>query len=83
MVKLNRNLFMLPTGKTYIKAYIKLTSEWLNHFNNDSTFQGLSLRVVMVLPNLLLQKPYSTSKTNERTKTLESRLKLRKYPEEA
>ena len=75
MVKWKRNLFMLPTGKTG-KAYIKLTSEWLNHFNNDSTFQGMSLRVVMVLPNLLLQKPSSTSKAKEHTKTLESRLKL-------
>ena len=40
----------------------------------DTDYQGIALKVVMILPGLLLQKPSSKSKTKEHVKTLEQRL---------
>ena len=68
-----KNLFFLPSGKVG-KAFIQLTTDWLNKFNSGSSFQGIAMKVVMVLPNLLLQKPHSSSKSKEHSKILDERL---------
>ena len=73
MVKWKENIFLVPTGKAG-KTFIKLITEWLNNFNIANTFQGIAMKVVMVLPNLLLQKPSATSKAKEHSKVLEDRL---------
>ena len=73
MVCWRKNLFFLPSGKVG-KAFIKLTTDWLNKFNSGSSFQGIAMKVVMVLPNLLLQKPHSSSKSKEHSKILDERL---------
>ena len=54
---------------------IKLIIEWLKNFVVGNTFQGLSLKVVMTIPNLMLQKPSATSKAKDHSKALEERLK--------
>ena len=38
--------------------------------------EGVVLKVRMILPALLLQKPHARSKTNEHTKHMDSRLNL-------
>ena len=73
MVSWRKNLFLLPTGKAG-KTFIKLISEWIGNFNNANTFQGIAMKVVMILPNLLLQKPSAKSKAKDLSKALEERL---------
>ena len=75
MVSWRKNLFSLPTGKAG-KYFVGLISEWISHYNKSDTFQSISMKVVMILPNLLLQKPSSKSKASDHTKFLEERLKL-------
>ena len=69
-----KNLFQVPSGK-HGKDYIKLVTEWFKHFNVGNCFQGLSMKVEMILPNLLLQKPSMKSKAKDHTECLERRLK--------
>ena len=64
MMSWKKNLFLLPSGIAG-RNFIKLLSEWLGNYNNTTTFQGIALKVVSVLPNLLLQKPTPKSKTKD------------------
>ena len=70
-----KNLFLLPSGQAG-KSFIKLCTEWLNVYNNNSLYQRIAMKVVMVLPALMLQKPSRKSKTKDHVKVLEERLKL-------
>ena len=72
MVCWRKNLFFLPSVKVD-KAFVKLTTDWLNKFNSGSPFQGIAMKVVMVLPNLLPQKSHSSSKSKEHSKILDGR----------
>ena len=72
-VRWKKNLFFIPSGK-WGKEYIKLYSSWISHFNKGTTFQGIALKVAMILPNLLLQKPSATSKSREHIQSLEQRI---------
>ena len=75
MVTWKKNLFLLPTGNAG-KCFVKLISEWVGNFNSSNTFQGIAMKVVAILPNLLLQKPSAKSKAKEHTKILEQRLEM-------
>ena len=75
MVTWKKNLFMLPTGKV-AKDFIVLVTEWLRSYNTNSLFQGLAIKVVMILPSLLLQKPSATSKVKEHSRALGERLQF-------
>ena len=68
-----KKLFLVPSGRVG-KAFIKLISEWLNRFNTWSNFQGIAMNVIIILPNLLLQKPSSSSNSKEHSKVLDERL---------
>ena len=74
-IKWRKNIFLLPTGAAG-KEFIKLITEWITHFNNGDAFQGLALKVIMILPNLLLQKPSAKSKSRDHTKALGLRLAM-------
>ena len=73
--KWRKNQFLLPTGQCG-KDCIKLSTEWLNQFNNKTCFEGIALKVLMVIPNLMLQKPSARSKTKDHSERLTARLKL-------
>ena len=75
MVTWKKNLFMLPIGKV-TKDFIVLVTEWLRSYKTNSSFQGLAIKVVMILPGLLLQKPSATSKGKEHSTALGVRLQL-------
>ncbi len=62
IVTWKKNLFKLPSGKCG-REFIKLMTDWLQKYNSDSTFQCIAMKVVMILPNILLQKPSATSKS--------------------
>ena len=60
------NLFLLPTGsagKRFIREIIKLINHWLN----KSPLKDMSLKAIMVMPALLLQKPSKNSKKSKTT----------------
>ena len=75
MVTWRKNLFLLPSGNAG-KNFVRLLADWLGKYNVGSSFQGIAIKVVMILPNLLLQKPSGTSKAKEHTKVLTDRLQL-------
>ena len=73
IIKWRPNLFKLPTGRA-AKEFLSELTLWLQHFNNKTEFQGISLKVYHTLPALLLQKPSGRSKAKEHLKKLEERL---------
>ena len=75
IVKWRKNLFKLPSGRA-AKDFINELTLWLKHYNNNTDFHGIALKVFMILPCLLLQKPSRTSKAKEHLKKLEERLTL-------
>ena len=70
-----KNLFMLPSGKA-AKLFILELSFWIDQFNRDTKLQHIALKVFMLLPNLLLQKPSKESKAKEHNTKLADRLQL-------
>ena len=64
IVHWKKNIFLLPTGKAgkeFIDQMTRLVGEW----NNDSPLKSISLKALMVMPCLLLQKPSKTSKAKD------------------
>ena len=71
-----RNLFLLPTGSSG-KTFISETTKWIDHWNNDSAhFTEIAMKVVMVMPSLLLQKPSYKSTSKQHSLCLKRRLEL-------
>ena len=61
-----KNLFKLPSGKAAKLFITELTTE----------FHGIALKVFMVLPAMIMQKPSKSSKAKEHLIKLDERLKL-------
>ena len=56
-----KNLFLLPTGKSgklYIDESVKLLNSWVE---GTALFE-IAFKAIVILPNLLLQKPSKNSK---------------------
>ena len=68
-----KNLFKLPT-RNAAKAFTKELSLWLERFNRKTEHHSIALKVYIILPALMLQKPSKTSKSQEHYKLLEDRL---------
>ena len=64
-----KNVFEIPSGKAG-KAFIRLQTEWLSKFNTDTNFKRISLKVFMILPIILLQKPSARSKAKDHSEAL-------------
>ena len=73
IVQWRKNLFKLPSGNA-AKMFIRELISWLEHFNRDSEYKSIALKVYMILPSLILQKPTRNSKARDHTKKLEERL---------
>ena len=74
VIKWRKNIFTVPKGKVG-RQFVEELTLWLEHFNESSVFQCIALKVFMLLPSLLLQKPSATSKKQEHAAKLEARLK--------
>ena len=74
MLRWKKNLFQVPTGQCG-KDFISLISEWMGNYVTGNTFQALAMKVIMIIPNLLLQKPSAASKAKDHFLALEERLK--------
>ena len=74
IIKWRKNVFTVPKGKTG-RLFIEEITKWLEYFNEDSKYRCIALKVFMLLPALLLQKPSKKSKNGEHKSKLEERLK--------
>ena len=63
------NLFKLPSGNA-AKIFIRELTSWLEHFNRESECKSIQLKVYMMLPSLLIQKPTRNSKARDHTEKL-------------
>lgn len=75
IVHFRRNIFKIPSGKAG-KSFIEELTFWLKQFNSSSDLNSIALKVFMVLPSLILQKPSATSKVKEHSAAIDRRLAL-------
>ena len=76
VVFMKRNLFNLPSGNAG-KLFIREVTFWLKQFNSsNSKYNSMAMKVFMVLPGLLLQKPFQASKCKDHTEALSRRLEM-------
>ena len=71
----NNNLFLLPSyfrGKRYIEETTMLLNKWIH----DSLLNGILFKTVMLMSNLLLQKPSKNCKSKDHQLALERYLEL-------
>ena len=68
-----KNLFLLPSGKAG-KQYIDETTKLMNEWVQESPLKDIAFKAIMIMPNLLLQKPSKNSKAKDHLKALERRL---------
>ena len=75
VVHWKKNMFLLPSGqagKRYVDETTRLMNEWLH----DSPMKDVAFKAIMIMPNLLLQKPSKKSKSKDHLKALERRITL-------
>ena len=64
-----KNLFKIPSGRA-AKMFILELATWLEHFNINSDYQCIALKVYFILPCLILQKPSKESKAKDHCKKI-------------
>ena len=70
-----RNLFKVPSGRAGT-AFVKETTRLIRAYAEVSALEGIALKALIVMPQLLLQKSHRTSKTKEHVSQLQRRLQL-------
>ena len=70
----------MPSGKCS-KRYIEEITRPLNEWVSDSPLKDISFKAIVIMPNVLLQKPSKTSKSKKQQLPLERRLDLWKNGE--
>jgi len=70
-----KNLFMLPTGRAG-KKFIDEITRLLHCWVDKSALADVAFKAIMIMPNLLLQKPSKTSKAKDHFNALEKRMEL-------
>ena len=70
-----KNMFQLPKGHQG-KEFIKEMTKQINLWTSNSPLRHISIKCLMVMPNLLLQQTSRKSKAAENRKTLDRRLSL-------
>ena len=75
IIKWRKNLFVVPsvaTGKKFISECTRLITSW----NDRSPICNISMKLFMLMPSLLLQKPNKKSKTQDHIVCLQRRIEL-------
>ena len=75
VVKWKRNVFLISLGKVG-EQFVSETSRLLRAFGESTPLESVAFTAVMVVPHLLLQKPYGRSKVKDHVNCLERRLSL-------
>ena len=57
----------MKCGNKYTEETTRLSNEWIH----DSPLNGISFKAVILMPNLLLQKPSKNSKSKDLERCLE------------
>ena len=71
-----KNLFKLPSGASG-KQYVKEMTRLINIWNEDHRpLSGIALKLVMIMPALLLQKPCRKSTAKQHSEYLNTRLTM-------
>ena len=73
IVHWRRNLFKIPSGKAGI-AFVRELARLFRSYGEVSAMEGVALKAAMVIPSLLLQKPFSKSKVKDHANYLTRRL---------
>ena len=75
IVHWRRNIFPLPSGRSG-KMFVSELSHLFNAYYPGSSLEGVALKAAMCLPILILQRPFSKSKSGDHVQCIERRLKL-------
>ena len=75
VIKWRKNIFKIPSGRSS-KDLVNELTYWLDQYNRETEFHGVALKVFMLLPSLLLQKPSKNSKAKDHLVKLGERLNL-------
>ena len=76
IVNWRKNIFVLPSGHCG-KMFISEMTRLINAWNNNSTnLKSISLKALMIMPALLMQKPSYKSKSKHHTASLNRRMDL-------
>ena len=67
--------FLLPTGRSG-KMFVLELSCLFNAYYPGSNLKGIALKAAMCLPILILQKPFSITRSSDHVQCIERRLKL-------
>ena len=70
-----RNIFRVPQGNIG-KQFVDDLARLYAAFADGSALESVSLKAVIVMPHLLLQKPHHSSKTKENISCLKRRMEL-------
>ena len=73
LVHFRKNLFKVPSGRAG-KEFVTEITFWLKQLNSSTKINGIAMRMYMILPTLLQQKPSARSKAKDHTNTLDRRL---------
>ena len=68
-----RNLFLTPSGKAG-KLFVSEMARLFRAYGEGSALESIALKAAMIMPALLLQKPYTSSKAREHATCLQRRL---------
>ena len=75
IVHWKKNLFQIPSGK-HGKAFVSEMARLYQLYADASFFESVSIKAAMVLPALILQKPFRASKSKDYVKCVERRMQL-------
>ena len=77
IVKFRKNIFLLPSSGKAGKHFVSEMTRLVEHWNNKSDgLSEISVKALMCMPALLLQKPHYQSTAKEHADTLARRLVL-------
>ena len=70
-----RNIFRVPQGNIG-KQFVDELARLYAAFADGSALESVSLKAIIVIPHLLLQKPHHSSKTKENIPSVKRRMEL-------
>ena len=68
-----QNVFELPRGRIG-SAFVRELSRLIEAYSDDTVLESIAMKAVMVMPALLLQRPYPKSRAKDHSRVLEDRL---------
>ena len=75
VVHWRRNLFKIPSGRQG-KAFVQEMASLFQSYADASARERIALKAAMVIPALILQKPFRSSKSKDHINCIERRLSL-------